>query len=201
MDSKALEGTLAKQAPRLLGMVRKRIPPSMEAEINPEDVLQEVWLSAFRNIDGFEERHSGSLAAWLTIITENKLMDAIRRLQAVRNGGTHHKISAYQGEVSSFVNLFDLITAPGLTPSRDVSAGEITHAVEIALHQLPKSNRLAMWSYYIEGMSVADVASRMGRTNAAVHFLLYAGRAKLGELLGNPGRFFSDVPEEDESNT
>ncbi len=198
MDSQVLETLLAREAPRLLSLVRSRLQLSPRADICAEDVLQEVWYSAFKNIESFEERHSGSLAAWLTMITENKLMDAIRRVQTAKRGGNNHTISAQQGEASSFIDLYDLIASPDRTPSRDLSVVEVSRAVDLALRQLPQSNRLAMWSYYIEGMSIAKLAEMMGKTKASIHALLHAGRKNLRDLLGNGEEFFSDVSREDE---
>ncbi|MFT3851199.1 MAG: sigma-70 family RNA polymerase sigma factor [Ilumatobacteraceae bacterium] len=51
------------------------------------------------------------------------------------------------------------------------------------LAKLPRQQRLAVALFYVDGMSVADVANAMQLSEGAVKFHLHAGRAKLREQI------------------
>ena len=56
------------------------------------------------------------------------------------------------------------------------------------LAQLPQRQRMAVALYYVDGMSVAEVAAAMRLSEGAVKFHLHAGRAKLREAIGREDR-------------
>mgnify|MGYP001765114744 CR=1 FL=1 len=49
---------------------------------------------------------------------------------------------------------------------------------------LPRQQRLAMALFYVEGLSVAEVASTLQLSEGAVRFHLHQGRARLRGLVG-----------------
>ena len=61
--------------PRLLALVRLRLDATTARFCEPEDVVQEVLLKAFRQIDSFQKDTSRSFFAWLAIIASNTIHD------------------------------------------------------------------------------------------------------------------------------
>ncbi len=60
---------------RLLALVRLRLDATTARYTEPEDVVQEVLLKAFRHIGDFEKDTSRSFFAWLAIIASNTIRD------------------------------------------------------------------------------------------------------------------------------
>ena len=55
------------------------------------------------------------------------------------------------------------------------------------LSSLPRQQRLAVALFYVDGLSVAEVATAMRLSEGAVKFHLHAGRAKLRDAMGPRG--------------
>ena len=91
--------------------------------------------------------------------------------------------------------LVSILAQSSDTPSRQVAGAEALHAVTVALTELPESERVAICLCHLEGLSRKKAGARMGKSEAAVSALIYRALQRLRDLMGDPGRFFSDVPE------
>jgi RNA polymerase sigma-70 factor, ECF subfamily len=65
------------------------------------------------------------------------------------------------------------------TPSRDVEANEQIAAVERAFDDLPDDYREAITLHKLCGLSHAEIAERMNRSEGAVRNLVYRGISRL----------------------
>ena len=75
------------------------------------------------------------------------------------------------------------IASPVSTPSRHVAKREALVILANALEQLPEPQREAVALHHLRGMSLADLARRLGRTEASVAGLLRRGVKRLRDLL------------------
>lgn len=198
-DDIKFRGVLLDHADRLRRFIESRISPKLGQVIATEDVLQEVWLAAFRGSGRFIPDGQDALARWLTRITERKILDAIRRARKLRRGGGSRS-AGQQNRSSSYLALFaHLADSSQRTPSSEDAAKEAVHAVETAVRGLPQDHRRAVTMYYIDGRSYAEVAERMGRTCPDINSLLYRSRTMLRKRLGPAGKFFTDVTSSEEA--
>ncbi|MDW3220594.1 MAG: SigE family RNA polymerase sigma factor [Acidimicrobiales bacterium] len=71
---------------------------------------------------------------------------------------------------------------PESVPSTDhrYDDGELVHRL---LADLPRRQRVAVTLFYLEGLSVAEIAASMGITSGAVKFHLSKGRARMAPVL------------------
>ena len=132
---------------------------SMEAE----DVMQEAFLAAFRNIDSF--RGEVSFGAWLKRIVVNRSLDALRKrkldLDPLEEGRTVIDSEPYDdGEV-------------------DYKVGQ----VKLAIGSLPDNYRVLLTLHLIEGYDHEEIAQILEMSNAAVRTGYSRARKKLQELL------------------
>lgn len=65
-------------APSLCAWARLRSNPALDLALEPDDLLQEVWLRAFENLSEFDPQR-GSFRAWIFGIAKNVALDAWRR--------------------------------------------------------------------------------------------------------------------------
>ena len=91
----------------------------------------------------------------------------------------------------STVTLIKLIEARDRTPSSIAASHEVNAAVGAALKELPEDYRDAVRMVYLEGLTVAQAAEAMGRTDRAIHNLCFKAKKKLQDLLGSESRFLS----------
>ncbi len=190
-EAALLMASLMTRADSLRRYVTGKIPPRLRRTVSSDDILQDVWITAVRNIADVRPDGSEDLDRWLMRVAQRRIADAIRRADAAKRGGRDTLV--YNRRVTtSFVDLFSRVSGCGVTPSAEVSVKEAVHAVQIALASLPESCRTAVELRYLQGHSREEIAKIMNRTRAAVNALLFRGMHKLRELLGSVDRFFSD---------
>src|SRR4051812_11329695 len=108
---------------RLFRVARSVVRDDGEAE----DIVQEAYVSAFRNLDGF--RGEARLATWLTRITLNQAVDRLRRRKP------HVALAAIDDvENRAEGSLMSLFTnSAAADPERAASRSEIRRLVEDAV--------------------------------------------------------------------
>jgi RNA polymerase sigma-70 factor, ECF subfamily len=191
-DVAALERLLLTHYSALDNYVGPQIPPPARRYFGAEDVLQEVFSQAFRDIGKFTPKPDGSFYAWLKAIADHRLADALKRMGRKKRGGEHNRLSAADMVKDSAVaTLVDLVGCDSHLPDDSVARHEAAKAVRIALAGLPDHQREAIQANILEGKSIENVAQEMGRTTGAVRGLIDRGKKKLAEAMGRSSRWLS----------
>ncbi|AXB42882.1 RNA polymerase subunit sigma-70 [Amycolatopsis albispora] len=157
-----------------------------------EDVVQETFLRAWRNIDRFEGRSTPR--AWLYKIATNACLDVLgsrsrRVLPHHRTGPSDPGVSLEPREDIPWLQPFpDRLwepAAPAETePDHEVVAGEtIELAFLAALQHLPPRQRAALLLRDLLGWPAKQVAEQLGTGVASVNSALQRARATLREHL------------------
>lgn len=197
LDEETLEAHLTANAPMLARYIKARIPRELDALIAVDDVLQEIWIAAFRSIGTFRAAGPNALDRWLTTIANRKLLDQLKSAARLKRGGAVHILHGLQRQRTSYLGLLERVCGAGRTPSSDVSLQEASSFIENALRELPQSRQQALTMRYIEGRLPREIAQAMNKSESAVNSLLYNGLRDLRQRLGAAGRFFSDAPSSD----
>jgi RNA polymerase sigma-70 factor (ECF subfamily) len=174
---------------RLAAHIAARIPPFLSRVTDPVDILQDTFIQTWRHIRTFQPQREGSFYAWLVTIADHKLLDRIKSQNAQKHGGG--QISIDSSGPGSVAQLLDVLADDRGSPSQSVMRHELEHVLHIALGTLPDDYREGIWLRYIEGLSAAEVAQRMNRTEHAVHMLCNRGKQMLREVLGRSSQYFS----------
>lgn len=172
--------------------VRRRIPSGLRSVIGADDVLQEIWIAAFKAADRFYPGSADALDRWLVTIARAKLISKIREARRLKRGGGLVRRDQAPARASSLFGLFSRIAAAGRSPSSERGASEAAQAVHEAIEALPSNYRQAVKLHHIEGRTHAEIADAMRKTPGAVHGMIYRGLVILRQHLGPAGRFFSD---------
>jgi RNA polymerase sigma-70 factor, ECF subfamily len=129
-----------------------------------EDVCQEVWLLAIERFDGFDARR-GEFRNWLLGIARHRVLHHHRRVM--------NEADAAESDGPS----------EALPPLDMLELGERANVVRAALLCLDSNHRRVLMDKYADGLSVAEIADRTGRSAKAVESLLARARDRLRELL------------------
>lgn len=189
-DDASLSELLAAHHDRLVRDIAARMPAGLRGAVAADDIAQETYVVAFRRIRDFHLTPGATFFDWLAGIAANTLRAAERNRRAKKRGGGGVNVAA-EAAGASTVNLLELLARHSRTPSRSVADVEAIRAVQSALARVPDANRTALQLRYIDGLPVAEIAARMGRTEGAVHQLCHRGLRALGAELGDVERFFS----------
>jgi RNA polymerase sigma-70 factor (ECF subfamily) len=193
LSRETLHRELLSRVAQLRRYVHCKIPKRLRPVVSADDVLQEVWLAAYRSVSSFTPDGREAFSRWLTTIANSKLVDAIRAAHRRKRGGNQSRIVDIQKRLTSLTTLLERVQSPLKTPSREFSTIENVHALSIALNCLSQDRHRAVHMRYIEGRSHAEIARQMRRTEAAVRSLIYNGLRELRSLLGDAAKYFSDV--------
>ena len=135
-------------------------------EQDAEDVVQEAFLKAFREIRRFEAR--SSFATWLYRIAVNCSHD-LRRQRP--RAGTRPSLDDPDGGV--LADLAD--TSPAADPLRELASRRIDERVHAAMSGLSAQERSAFVMRHFEGLSIEEIGRVLGlRTSAAKHSIFRA---------------------------
>jgi len=132
-------------------------------EEEAQDVLQEAFVSAFRNLDSY--RGDATFGSWLKRIVVNKALNAVNRRK--------------------FEPIPENEDWDIAEPDTDVTyRGELTvERVKQSIAQLPDGYRNVLSLYLIEGYDHQEIAEIMGFTESTSKSQLNRAKAKLRDLL------------------
>lgn len=139
------------------------------------DATQEVFLKAFRGIQGF--RQGSSLKTWLYRIAIREALNQKRWFKRHKRNET--SIDAEPQEGQAPIEVRDLAA----TPFEQLETREIQNAVQGALQQVPEVFRSAVILRDLEGMSYEEVAEILECNTGTVKSRILRGRRALKEIL------------------
>lgn len=141
-----------------------------------EEIAQDVFLKAFTQLDKFEGR--GSLEGWLTRITVNTCLNALRHGKY----NTEQTFSELTDDESTWLE--DKLTEAGgeeqTTAEDKLVAADLVHRV---LAVLPPDIRLVLTMIDGEGYSIKDAAAATGWSESKVKVTVFRYRRKLRERM------------------
>jgi RNA polymerase sigma-70 factor (ECF subfamily) len=168
-DADALAELYDRHAGRLLGLARRILGDGGEAE----EVLQEVFLFAWRSASAFDPSR-GQALTWLLIATRSRSID---RLRARR--------PASRPEIRSLDEV--AVAAGGPAAPDDVEAASTARQWETlcraAVEQLPEEQRRALELAYFDGLTHQEIAERTSTPLGTVKTRVRLGLMKLRERM------------------
>src|SRR4051812_2219116 len=153
--------------PRLLNYVRKRLPKELGTVVDAEDVVHDTLYDAAGAISGFRPEGHDAFFRWLVTIARNRVAMLARRHVLRRLAPTNGVGDGDEGVTS----LLDRLAAHRRSPSGSAAAHEFMCSLERALEQLPSQYREVVTLRHLDGLTVAETAQRMGKTNEAIYLL------------------------------
>jgi RNA polymerase sigma-70 factor, ECF subfamily len=162
-DAGAFEELYRQHARRLFGLVTRMLGSADEAE----DLLQEVFLQAYRKLSGF--RGDSALGTWLYRLTMNHCLDHLRGRQAKMSRATE---SLDDGSVD------EPAAASPLVPTA-INRVDLERAIE----RLPDGARAAFLLHDVEGFEHREIAQILGISEGTSKSQVHKARMKLRAIL------------------
>ncbi len=168
--------------PRLRARLLRQMDAVMRSKIEPEDILQQVYLEAFRAISQFTYQGQDSFLRWMYAILDRKLIDEHRALRAERRDVRREVHSApSSGNQTTYVDLLARVMAQSSTPSQVVRKDEALGVISACVATLPDHYREVIKMRFIEGRPVADVAETLDRSIGSIHMICHRALKLLRE--------------------
>lgn len=133
-----------------------------------EDVVQETFLRAYRQLARFESR--ANFGTWVHRIAVNCSIDLIR---ARPYRETPHDTSDFE----QFGHAVESTDATGTSPERLMLSTEVHARIGDAMSGLSRMERAAFMLRHMEGRSIEEISQSLGlKTNATKHSIFRAVR-------------------------
>jgi RNA polymerase sigma-70 factor (ECF subfamily) len=142
-----------------------------------EDVVQETFLRAYRNLARFEAR--SQFGSWLYRIAVNCAYDALRG-RARREG----RIEPAGDEAPAF----ETVAADDPGPDRLLAGAEVRRRVQAAMARMSALERSAFTLRHLEGRPTAEIAGLLGLPGEAAKQSVFRAVRKLREALADQAR-------------
>ena len=152
-----------KYQPKLFRFIFLKVSQREEAE----DLTHQVFLSAWQNIETFEDQGL-PLSSWLYKIARNKVIDYYR---------TKKQIISIDSIPDEILSIATESSENGLQSKMGMET------VYKALQKLPSDYQEIILMRFVEGLSPSEIASITGRNNGAVRVLQFRALRQLKKTL------------------
>jgi len=133
-----------------------------------EDVVQETFLKAYRQLARFESR--ANFGTWLHRIAVNCAIDLIR-------SRAHREAGHADADLEQFGAAVVSTGATGASPERLMLSTEVQRRIGDAMTGLSRMERAAFTLRHFEGRSIDEISQALGlKTNATKHSIFRAVR-------------------------
>lgn len=185
METESTPSSLDLQRYRTYLLLLARSHDKMGGE-EASDLVQKTMLAAHAQRAEFRGGSPAELAAWLKQILRREVIDAYRHRRRLKRD-VHREVPLEADVDGSFSRMDVCLAAMESSPSQRVSREEEMISLACAIAQLPEAQREAVVLHHLQGATLAEVAAKLQRTEAAVAGLLHRGMKQLRELLEEPG--------------
>ena len=140
-------------------------------ERDADDVVQESFIRAYRQIGRFEAR--SNFGTWLHRIVVNCAMDLLR--------ARHARRAERSGD--SVDDMPEVVASHDPSPERLARSAEIKRRVELSMAALTADERVAFTLRHYEGRSIDEIGRTLGVQKSAAKHAVFRAVRKLREAL------------------
>ncbi len=164
---------------RVHWIVRLRMGAELRSKLESMDVVQDVLVSALRDLGDFKYKDDGDFLRWLSKITENRLRDNVEKLHADKRDIRKEVRLDNRGPTTG--GRFFAVRGPidATTPSVIMSKKEDLDELAKAMDELKPEYKEVIVLTKIEGLSYKEISDRLGKSDEAVRKLVSRAMAVL----------------------
>ena len=151
--------------PRLVLWVAGRLSAALRAQVEPEDVAQDILFAVHRDFAGFKGGEDRGFFKWFFTVAENRIRDLADHYGALKR------------------KLPPPLSFSQTSPSNAAARSEQVQRMMAAVGKLPDVHRQVILLRKIEERPAAEVALILGRTENAIAVLLCRALKELSDLL------------------
>ena len=165
-------------------LARVQIGRRLQGKVDADDLVQDTFMDAHRQITSFRGTTEAEFIAWLRRILAGQLAQTIRRYL-----GTKGRDAMLERELAVQLDQSGEILDRGLvasqsTPSQHASRCEQGVILAEALDKLPRDYREVIILRHLEDLPLVEAARRMGRTEDSVQKLWVRALVSLRKQMG-----------------
>ena len=166
-------------------LARLQLSSQFRGKLDASDVVQQTMARAVEAIGQFRGVSEAEMAGWLRQILSRQLANAARDFaRDKRDVARERSLEAAVNESSA--RLESWLAGEQSSPSQRAQRNEdLLHLAE-ALESLPEAQREALTLHHLQGWTLEQVSSHLGRSEAAVAGLIKRGLGALRRQMQAP---------------
>jgi RNA polymerase sigma factor (sigma-70 family) len=174
-DPGAVATLLQQHLPALRAFVRLKAGPSLLARESCSDLAQSVCRDVLENADRFRFGGEPEFRKWLFTTAMRKLSDRAEHWTAGKRDQRRERAGLDEEELRGFAGIY--------TPSKQAAAREELAKVEEAFGKLAPEKQEVVLMARLMGLSHAQIAQELGKTEVAVRSILSRALAEIAAHL------------------
>ncbi|MCB9878446.1 MAG: sigma-70 family RNA polymerase sigma factor [Planctomycetes bacterium] len=171
----------ARAADRVLLFIRLRLGQGLRARFDPQDVLQEVFTHAHRDLARFDTAGTSDpergFVHWLCALAEHRIRDLAAYHRARRRDPAR--------EARDVTAVLRELHRSGHGPATSLVRREQRDRLGAAIDALDDADRAVLLMRFFEGLTLEQIAERSGQSPSSVRRALGRATARLGRDLGD----------------
>ncbi|MEM8734308.1 MAG: sigma-70 family RNA polymerase sigma factor [Planctomycetota bacterium] len=180
-DHEAFAEFCERSRPTLLAALERKVGAGLRRKLELEDILQETIARAIRDFPKVDFAGQEPIG-WLYTVMDRQIVDLHRfHFEAKKREGAREVSidSPRANDAARSSGFADLLVASMTSPSQVLSKNIKLGKIYDALSELPEDSQNAIRWRYLENLPSQEIASRLGKTDAATRVLLSRGIRKL----------------------
>jgi RNA polymerase sigma-70 factor (ECF subfamily) len=183
-DRVALDRLIECYLPQLRAFVRLRAGAMVRARESSSDLVQSVCREVLEHMDRFRYPSEAAFKQWLFATALRKIQHR-QEYYLAQKRDVGRETPMQQPDSNADLGLLE-VYASFSTPSRRASHKEEMERIEAAFDQISDEQREVITMAHLLGLSRAEIAERIGKSEGAVRVLLHRALARLSGLLEPP---------------
>jgi len=167
-DERAFRELVAEHRDKVFNLTLRMLGNRAEAE----DLAQEVFITVFKNIDGFREE--AKLSTWLYRVTVNHCKNRIKYLAR-----RHDRDRDPLDEKTETAATTALPEKPAARPDRAVEGAQLERVIQDAIASLDDDHRVVVVLRDVEDLSIDEICEITGLPDGTVKSRLHRARLVL----------------------
>jgi RNA polymerase sigma-70 factor (ECF subfamily) len=160
-------------------LARLEIDSRFQGKFSAADVVQQTLFEAWRCWEQFRGSSEAERLAWLRGILAHQLAHLARHYAATKKRAVAREVSIEDSLRQSAQRLADMLPARDATPSAIAEARDEQLWLANILERLPREYSDVIVLRHLEGLSHAEIARRLERSEGAVRMLWVRALARL----------------------
>ena len=181
-DAVAITALLERHLPSLRAYIRLRMGPGIRRWETDSDLMQSVCLDVLQSLDGFKYQGEARFRQWLFTTAQHKLVARDRYYRAGKRDTERLETQGQQCLDDPDAVAREIYRALG-SPSEHAMRQETLEQIERALDRMPETAREVILMSRLAGLTNAEIAEALGKTESAVTTLLCRSLAELARML------------------
>jgi RNA polymerase sigma-70 factor (ECF subfamily) len=157
----ALGELLNAYRPFLLAIAEAQVDGELRPKVSPSDLVQETIIEARRDFHQGSFENGPQLEAWLRTMLANNLADARKKYRQAAKRDIRRERSVHDSRVQQLLDR--VVQQEYVRSAHDDHRQAIRDRLARALKRLPREKRTIILWVHMKGMSLHDIAERVGK--------------------------------------